>query len=56
VKEYFCDDAKYREKYIANIRAGDWRMEFRVTGDETTGNANADTLLSGYRNVALAVI
>lgn len=56
VKEYFCEDSKYRDKYIANIRAGDWRMEFKVTGDETTGSANADMLLTGFRNVALAVI
>ncbi|MCA1799843.1 MAG: hypothetical protein LC650_00930 [Actinobacteria bacterium] len=56
VQDYFCDDAKYREKFIDNIRAGDWRMEFRATGDETTGNANADMLLTGYRNVAMAVI
>ena len=56
VKDYFCEDAKYREKYIANIRAGDWRMEFKVTGDETTGSANADMLLTGYRNVAAVVI
>lgn len=56
VKEYFCEDAKYRDKFIDNIRAGDWRMEFKVTGDETTGSANADMLLTGYRNVGLAVI
>lgn len=56
VNDYECADAKYREKYIANIRAGDWRMEFTATGDETTGNANADMILSRYRNVGLAVI
>lgn len=56
IKEYFCEDAKYRDKFIDNIRAGDWRMEFKVTGDETTGSANADMLLTGYRNVGLAVI
>lgn len=56
VNDYECSDAKYREKYIANIRAGDWRMEFIATGDETTGNANADMILSRFRNVGLAVI
>jgi hypothetical protein len=56
VNDYGCQDAKYREKYIANIRAGDWRMEFIATGDETTGNANADMILSRFRNVGLAVI
>jgi len=56
INDYVCSDAKYREKYIANIRAGDWRMEFVATGDETTGNANADMILAQYRNVGLAVI
>lgn len=56
VQEYFCEDAKYRDKFISNIRAGDWRMEFKLTGDETTGSANADMLLTRYRNVGLAVI
>ena len=56
VREYFCEDAKYRDKFIANIRAGDWRMEFKLTGDETTGSANADMLLTAYRNVGMAII
>lgn len=56
IGDYICADAKWREKYVSNIRAGDWRMEFYRTGDDTTGNANADMILSGYRNLAPAVI
>lgn len=56
INDYQCADAKYREKYIDNIRAADWRMEFKLTGSETTGNANADMILSEYRNVGLVVI
>jgi len=56
INDYGCADAKYREKYVANIRAGDWRMEFVSTGDETTGNANADMILSGFRNLGISVI
>lgn len=56
IHDYQCADARYREKFIQNIRAADWRMEFAVTGNETTGNANADTLLSEYRHFIWEVI
>jgi hypothetical protein len=49
-------DAKYREKMANVIRAADWRMEFAETGMETTGNANADMLLSQYRLISAGVI
>lgn len=56
VKTYFYDDATYRERYITSIRAGNWRMEFQATGDETTGSANADMILTAYKNINAAVI
>ena len=56
VKTYVYDAATYRERYITSLRAGNWRMEFAATGDQTTGNANADILLSAYRNINAAVI
>jgi hypothetical protein len=56
VKTYFYDDATYRERYITTIRAGNWRMEFQATGDETTGSANADMILTAYKNINAAVI
>jgi hypothetical protein len=56
VKTYFYDDATYRERYITVIRAGNWRMEFQATGDETTGSANADMILTAYKNINAAVI
>jgi len=56
VKTYFYDDATYRERYITSIRAGNWRMEFSATGDETTGSANADMILTAYKNINAAVI
>jgi hypothetical protein len=49
-------DAKYREKMANVVRAADWRIEFAETGMETTGNANADMLLSQYRHISLGVI
>lgn len=56
VKTYFYDDATYRDRYISEIQAGNWRMKFRATGDETTGSANADMMLYDYRNINAAVI
>ena len=56
VKTYFYDDATYRDRYLSEIQAGNWRMKFAATGDETTGSANADMLLSSYRNINAAVI
>lgn len=56
IADYANDDATYREKYIDNVRAADWRMEFAATGNETTGNANADMMLERYRNYRLEVI
>lgn len=49
INDFLDDDAVYREKYIDNIRAADWRMEFAATGNETTGNANADMMLERFR-------
>ena len=56
VKTYFYDDSAYRDRYISDIRAGNWRMTFAATGDATTGSANADILLSTYRNINAAVL
>jgi hypothetical protein len=56
VKTYFYDDATYRDRYLSEIQAGNWRMKFAATGDETTGSANADMMLSSYRNINAAVI
>lgn len=56
LNDYQCADSRYREKFIQNIRAADWRMEFAVTGNETTGNANADILLADYRKLLWEVI
>ena len=56
MEAYFCGDATYRDKNIANIRSADWRIEFAVTGSSTTGSANADMILSEYKNFNLVII
>lgn len=56
IKTYFYDDSAYRDRYISSIQAGNWRMTFSATGDATTGSANADIILSSYRNINAAVL
>lgn len=56
VNYFFCSDSVYRDRYIKDIKAGNWRMVFSATGDSTTGSANADMILSAYRNFNAAVI
>lgn len=56
VRDYLDDDSKWREKYVGVVRAADWRMEFFATGNETTGNANADMILERYRNYRWEVV
>lgn len=46
--DYACMDSIYRDRYLKNIRAADWRMEFSSRSWEYTGNVRADLLLSDY--------
>jgi hypothetical protein len=47
--DFMCKEAKYRDKYLDNIKMGDWRIQFASGAFEGTGNAKADDLLSDYR-------
>lgn len=55
-RDYFSPDKKYKEQYVHTIRAADWRMEFGKTGGQTTGNADADSMLDYYVNPRWAVV
>lgn len=44
-----CKEAKYRDKYLDNIKMGDWRLQFTAGAWQGTGNAKADDLLIDYR-------
>lgn len=48
VNDYACQDSLYRDRYLKNIRAGDWRIEFAAGAWNATGNARADHLLAPY--------
>lgn len=47
--DFMCKEAKYRDKYLDNIKMGDWRIQFAAGAFEGTGNAKADDLLADYR-------
>lgn len=57
-KSKLCDDVEYRNRYIANIRNENIRIEFRdeaYSGD-TTGNAHADDILLPYKIFVIGVV
>jgi len=57
IEDYICPDQNYRNKYLDNIRSGDWRLEFNDWAFVGTGNATVDRLLKEYRNYpAIGVI
>lgn len=47
--DFMCKEAKYRDKYLDNIKMGDWRIQFAAGAFQGTGNAKADELLLDYR-------
>lgn len=47
--DFMCKEAKYRDKYLDNIKMGDWRIQFASGAFNGTGNAKADDLLLDYR-------
>jgi len=56
VNDYACQESLYRERYISDIRAADWRFAFNSGAFIGTGNVVADQLLAGYQKNILAVI
>lgn len=56
INDYACAESLYRDRYLADIRAADWRFSFDTGAYLGTGNVVADQLISGYRRNILAVI
>lgn len=49
IEDYICPDQNYRNKYLDNIRSGEWRLEYNQLAFIGTGNAVADQLLNSHR-------
>lgn len=56
IQQMLCPDTEYRDRYIDNIRAADWRYEFNPSAFSGTGNVVADQLLAPYRRINFTVI
>lgn len=56
INDYSCDESLWRDRYIDNIRAADWRFQFRAAAFDGTGNVQADQILEGYRPHFMSVI
>ncbi len=54
--DYGCDEAAWRDRYIANIRSADWRIEFNPLTWHGTGNVIVDQLLDKYKKHNMVVI
>lgn len=47
-EDYGCDESLWRDRYIDNIRAADWRFQFDKRAFVGTGNVKADQILQKY--------
>lgn len=56
IQQFLCPDTEYRDRYIDNVRAADWRYEFNPAAFAGTGNVVVDQLLGPYRLVFMTVI
>lgn len=56
IGDYSCDESVWRDKYIDNMRASDWRLEFAPGAFSGTGNVQADQLLAPFQVSNMVVI
>lgn len=55
-EDYGCDESLWRDRYIANMRAADWRFEFNGKAFYGTGNVKVDQILEKYAAIRMAVL
>lgn len=51
----FCNDAVYRDRWLQNIKTGQWSMEVQRTGYHTTGSAEVDHMLRKHKRIGVMV-
>lgn len=54
--DYGCPEVGYRDSYLENIKAADWRLQFSEKSWDFTGNVRADHLLSRYVLLDWAIV
>lgn len=55
-EDYGCDESLWRDRYVDNIRASDWRIEFHGKAFQGTGNVKVDQLLQKYTLSRMAIL
>ena len=56
IKDYFSNDATWRNKYVKSISAFDWNFEYLGDSFKGTGNVYVDQLLQPYVITGMVVI
>jgi hypothetical protein len=51
-----CPEAAYRNKYVKQVKAADWTIQFSNRAWEDTGNVVADQLLQPYMNSRMMIV
>lgn len=55
-QDYGCRESAWRDKYIANMKNADWRVEYDSKAFVGTGNAKVDLILRKYITNKMVVI
>jgi hypothetical protein len=55
-EDYAAQDVVYRDRYVENISATDWTIDYNPLAYTGTGNARADALLEPYRGNLMEII
>jgi hypothetical protein len=56
IDDYNCAEDTYRNKFIANMRSADWRIEYDPRTWSGTGNIKADQLIAQYVRSGYGII
>lgn len=56
IEDALCPDSEYRDRYVGNYKAADWRVEYSDRAFRGTGSVMADQLLDSYRRWSMTVI
>ncbi len=54
--DYVCNEATYRNRYVQDVSAQDWKIRFSGRTWDGTGNVIADQLLDKFRLSGMAII
>ncbi len=55
-EDYVCPEATYRNRYVQDVAAQDWKLRFSGRTWDGTGNVIADQLLDKFKRSGMAII